>query len=127
ARGPHPRPAPGGPPRRRGGPQACPGGFPGHAVRQSRHVEGHQRGARRAWPAQESAPRAGSDHGGELLVKAVTKVTAALALAWLAAGCTALRLAYDNADTHLHFPAQSYLDLDARGSAQARRAHREVL
>jgi hypothetical protein len=49
-------------------------------------------------------------------VKAVTKVTAALALAWLAAGCTALRLAYDNADTYLHFRAQSYLDLDARGS-----------
>jgi uncharacterized protein DUF6279 len=49
-------------------------------------------------------------------VKAVTKVTAAFALAWLAAGCTALRLAYDNADTYLHFRAQSYLDLDARGS-----------
>ena len=49
-------------------------------------------------------------------MKAVTKVTAALALAWLAAGCTALRLAYDNADTYLHFRAQSYLDLDARGS-----------
>ena len=49
-------------------------------------------------------------------MKAVTKVTAALALAWLLAGCTALRLAYDNADTYLHFRAQSYLDLDARGS-----------
>ncbi|HEY1291430.1 MAG TPA: DUF6279 family lipoprotein [Burkholderiales bacterium] len=49
-------------------------------------------------------------------MKAATKVTAALALAWLAAGCTALRLAYDNADTYFHFRAQSYLDLDARGS-----------
>ena len=49
-------------------------------------------------------------------MKAVTKVTGALALAWLLAGCTALRLAYDNADTYLHFRAQSYLDLDAKGS-----------
>lgn len=49
-------------------------------------------------------------------MNAVTKVTTALALAWLVAGCTALRLAYDNADTYLHFRAQSYLDLDAKGS-----------
>src|SRR5262249_7923713 len=63
------------PPRRRGGPRACSGGFPGHAVRQSRHAEGHERGARRARPAQEPAPLAGSDHGGELLVRSVLKVT----------------------------------------------------
>jgi len=49
-------------------------------------------------------------------VRSVLKVTLVLAAAWLAGGCTALRLAYDNADTYLHFRAQSYLDLDARGS-----------
>jgi uncharacterized protein DUF6279 len=50
-------------------------------------------------------------------VKSVLKVTAALAAAaWLLAGCTALRLAYDNADTYLLFRAKSYLDLDAKGS-----------
>jgi len=49
-------------------------------------------------------------------VKCVLKVTLALAAAWLLAGCTALRLAYDNADTYLLFRANSYLDLDAKGS-----------
>ena len=49
-------------------------------------------------------------------MRSVLKVTLVLAAAWLAGGCTALRLAYDNADTYLHFRAQSYLDLDARGS-----------
>jgi len=50
-------------------------------------------------------------------VKSVLKVTAAFAAAaWLLAGCTALRLAYDNADTYLLFRAKSYLDLDAKGS-----------
>ena len=49
-------------------------------------------------------------------MKSVLKVTAALAAAWLLAGCTALRLAYDNADTYLLFRAKSYLDLDAKGS-----------
>jgi Family of unknown function (DUF6279) len=51
-------------------------------------------------------------------VKSVLKVTAALAAAaWLLlAGCTALRLAYDNADTYLLFRAKSYLDLDAKAS-----------
>jgi hypothetical protein len=49
-------------------------------------------------------------------VKSVLKVTLALAAAWLLAGCTALRLAYDNADTYLLFRANSYLDLDAKGS-----------
>jgi len=50
-------------------------------------------------------------------VKSVLKVTAACAAAaWLLAGCTALRLAYDNADTYLLFRAKSYLDLDAKGS-----------
>jgi hypothetical protein len=46
----------------------------------------------------------------------VLKVTLAFAAAWLLAGCTALRLAYDNADTYLLFRANSYLDLDAKGS-----------
>jgi hypothetical protein len=49
-------------------------------------------------------------------VKSVLKVTAAFAAAALLAGCTALRLAYDNADTYLLFRAKSYLDLDAKGS-----------
>jgi hypothetical protein len=48
-------------------------------------------------------------------VKSVLKVTLALAAALLA-GCTALRLAYDNADTYLLFRAKSYLDLDAKSS-----------
>jgi hypothetical protein len=49
-------------------------------------------------------------------VKSVRNVTLAFAAAWLLAGCTALRLAYDNADTYLLFRAKSYLDLDAKGS-----------
>jgi hypothetical protein len=49
-------------------------------------------------------------------VKIVLKVTLAFAAAWLVAGCTALRLAYDNADSYLLFRAKSYLDLDAKGS-----------
>jgi len=49
-------------------------------------------------------------------VTSVLKVTLAFAAAWLLAGCTALRLAYDNADTYLLFRANSYLDLDAKGS-----------
>ena len=49
-------------------------------------------------------------------MKSVLKVTAAFAVVWLLAGCTALRLAYDNADTYLLFRAKSYLDLDAKGS-----------
>lgn len=49
-------------------------------------------------------------------MKSVLKVTLAFAAAWLLAGCTALRLAYDNADTYLLFRANSYLDLDAKGS-----------
>ena len=49
-------------------------------------------------------------------MRAVIKIALAAASAWLLAGCTALRLAYDNADTYLLFRANSYLDLDARGS-----------
>ncbi len=49
-------------------------------------------------------------------MKSVLKVTLAFAAAWLLAGCTALRLAYDNADTYLLFRANSYLDLDAKSS-----------
>ena len=49
-------------------------------------------------------------------MRSVTKITLAAAAAWLLAGCTALRLAYDNADAYLVFRAKSYLDLDARGS-----------
>lgn len=48
----------------------------------------------------------------------VIKVILVLALAWLAAGCTALRLAYDNADTWLIFRANSYLDLGAKDAEE---------
>ena len=49
-------------------------------------------------------------------MRTVLKVTLAFAAAWLVAGCSALRLAYDNADTYLLFRANGYLDLDAKGS-----------
>ena len=50
-------------------------------------------------------------------MNSVLKIVAAFAAAaWLLVGCTALRLAYDNADTYLLFRAKSYLDLDAKGS-----------
>lgn len=49
-------------------------------------------------------------------MKSALKLTLAFAAAWLLGGCTALRLAYDNADTYLLFRAKSYLDLDAKGS-----------
>jgi Family of unknown function (DUF6279) len=49
-------------------------------------------------------------------VKTVLKVTFALCAAWILGGCTALRLAYDNADTYLLYRANSYLDLDSKMS-----------
>jgi hypothetical protein len=51
-------------------------------------------------------------------VTGVIKVTLVAVLAAAAAGCTALRLAYDNADTWLLFRVNSYLDLDARSSEE---------
>lgn len=48
----------------------------------------------------------------------VIKVTLALALAWLACGCTALRLAYDHADTWVMYRANSYLDLNGKDSEE---------
>jgi hypothetical protein len=44
----------------------------------------------------------------------VLKVTLALCAAWMLGGCTALRLAYEHADTYLLYRANSYLDLDAK-------------
>lgn len=44
----------------------------------------------------------------------VRKVTIALATALLIAGCSTLRIAYDNADTWLYFRANAYLDLEAQ-------------
>jgi len=41
-----------------------------------------------------------------------------LALGWLAAGCSALRIAYENADTYVYYRATSYLDLDAKASQE---------
>jgi hypothetical protein len=46
----------------------------------------------------------------------VLKVTLALSAAWMLGGCTALRLAYDNADTYLLYRANGYLDLDGKSS-----------
>lgn len=51
-------------------------------------------------------------------MSAVLKVTLALAIAWLLGGCTALRLAYDNADVYLHYRANGYLDLHGNDSAE---------
>jgi hypothetical protein len=49
-------------------------------------------------------------------VSSVTKITLALVLACVAAACSSLRFAYDNADTYLFFRANSYLDLDPKSS-----------
>jgi hypothetical protein len=49
-------------------------------------------------------------------VNTVLKVTLALFVAWLLAGCTALRVAYENADVYLHYRANSYLDLHGKES-----------
>jgi uncharacterized protein DUF6279 len=49
-------------------------------------------------------------------VKTVLKVTLALGAAWILGGCTALRLAYDNADTYLLYRAKHYLDLDHKAA-----------
>jgi hypothetical protein len=51
-------------------------------------------------------------------VKATLKVALVLVLAGLAAGCTALRLAYDNADTYLHYRANGYLDLTGKDNEE---------
>jgi hypothetical protein len=51
-------------------------------------------------------------------VRSVLKITLVAALAWLVASCSALRLAYDNADTYLRFRASGYFDLDAKSSAE---------
>lgn len=51
-------------------------------------------------------------------MKTVLKVTLALCAAWILGGCSALRLAYDNADIYLQFRANSYLDLDSKASEE---------
>jgi hypothetical protein len=51
-------------------------------------------------------------------VSGVLKIALALGLAWLLGGCSALRIAYENADTYLHYRAKSYLDLDSKGSEE---------
>jgi hypothetical protein len=48
----------------------------------------------------------------------VLKVTAALAAAWMLAGCSALRVAYENADTYLYWRSGTYLDLDREESQE---------
>jgi hypothetical protein len=49
-------------------------------------------------------------------VRSVMKVTLALAVAWLLAGCSALRFAYESADSYLLYRAKGYLELDEKGS-----------
>jgi hypothetical protein len=44
------------------------------------------------------------------------KVTLVLAAAWLLAGCSALRFAYESADSYLLYRAKGYLDLDEKNS-----------
>lgn len=49
-------------------------------------------------------------------MKNVLKITLALGAAWLLGGCTALRVAYENADTYFHYRANSYLNLHGKDS-----------
>ena len=51
-------------------------------------------------------------------MRSVLKVTLAFAAAALVAGCSTLRLAYDNANTYLHYRANSYLDLDPKAAEE---------
>lgn len=51
-------------------------------------------------------------------MSAVLKVTLALTVAWMLSGCTAFRMAYDNADTYLHYRINSYLALEGNASAE---------
>jgi len=51
-------------------------------------------------------------------VNTVLKMTLALGVAWILGGCSALRLAYENADTYLHYRANSYLDLEGKASEE---------
>ncbi len=104
------------PPGGRGGRRAQREDLSGYDLRQSGDGDGHERGANAARHEKAPASRAGSYHGGELLVK-----NAALGLLLVIgvpvlASCSATRLAYDNADTVLRFMASSYLDLDAAQS-----------
>jgi len=48
----------------------------------------------------------------------VLKITLALALAWLTAGCTALRVAYENADTYVYYRVNAYLNLDGKAAEE---------
>ena len=51
-------------------------------------------------------------------MKTVMKVTLALALVLLLAGCSAVRFAYESADSYLLYRAKGYLDLDERSSQE---------
>ena len=51
-------------------------------------------------------------------MRSVLKVTLALAAAWMLAACTALRIAYDNADTYLYWRSGHYLDLEGRDAEE---------
>jgi hypothetical protein len=51
-------------------------------------------------------------------VNAALKAALVLVVAGFAAGCTALRVAYDNADTYLHYRANGYLDLSGKDNEE---------
>src|SRR6267143_522570 len=128
----------GGSPGGRGGRRAQREDLSGYDLRQSGNGDGHERGAHAARHEKAPASRAGSYHGGELLVEnrgqttifthtmarrhALEKMVVCprfllLAISALVlASCSATRVAYDNADTMLRFMASSYLDLDAAQS-----------
>ena len=49
-------------------------------------------------------------------MRGVLKLAVALLAAWLLSGCSAMRVAYENADTFLRWRATSYLDLHGQDS-----------
>jgi hypothetical protein len=51
-------------------------------------------------------------------VRSVLKFTLAVAIASLVGACSTVRLAYESADSYLRYRANSYLDLDAKGSEE---------
>src|SRR6267143_3860011 len=80
-------------------------------MRKSRHAEGHHRRARGARPAEAPAPQPRPDQRGELLVSASLRLSVILVALSLLAACSAVRLAFDHADTWLRWRAADYLDV----------------
>ncbi len=93
-------------------------GLPGHAVRQSRHAQGHAAAALVERGMRKHRRRRPATSRGELLVKPRRESCWRWARHCARRGCSTLRLAYDNADTYLHYRANSYLDLHGEGSEE---------